>query len=119
MKPKFDKMKTFVPAKVFDLSKRFYAEIFEATWADTKLCGFRVGDSEFMLQDFYQAEFANNSMYQIMVPNAQEAWRFLSEVVAKFDGTAVRPPKEEPWGTVVYLFGPSGELWHVTQARGQ
>ena len=33
MKPKFDKMKAFVPAKDFEHSRRFYAELFEAGWA--------------------------------------------------------------------------------------
>jgi hypothetical protein len=118
MKPNFDRMKTFVPAKDFELSRRFYADIFEELWTHGKLCGFGAGGSEFLLQDFYQPEFANNSMYQIACSDAQAAWQFLSEVVAKYPGTKVHPPKEESWGIVVYLHGPSGELWHVTQPRG-
>ena len=118
MKPTFDKMRTFVPAKDFEVSKRFYGELFEPTWVDEKLCGFAVGGGEFWLQDFYQADFARNSMFQIFCADAQQAWQFLSELVAKYPGTSVRPPKEEPWGIVVHLLGPSGELWHVTQPPG-
>ena len=117
MKPKFDKVKAFVPSQNFELSKRFYAELFEQAWTVEKLCGFTVGGSEFLLQDFYQREFADNCMYQVMCSDAHEAWQFLSEIVQKYPGTSVRPPKAEPWGTVVYLIGPSGELWHVTQAN--
>lgn len=25
------------------------------------------------------------------------------------------PIKSEPWGKVIYLWGPSGELWHITK----
>ena len=95
MKPEFDKMEDIRAVEgLRPVEAILCRDLRSHLGADTKVCGFRVGDSEFMLQDFYQAEFANNSMYQIMVPDAQEAWRFLSEVVAKFDGTSVRPPKE-------------------------
>jgi predicted enzyme related to lactoylglutathione lyase len=117
MKPKFENLKAFVPSKDFELSKQFYAELFEPTWVDKDVCGFAVGHGGFLLQNFYQPDFANNCMYQIACSDAQEAWRFLSAVVARYPGASVRPPKEEPWGLVVYLFGPSGELWHVTQRR--
>jgi len=115
MKPNFRMMKTFVPAKDFELSRQFYGELFESVWQDDKLCEFKLGDSQFFLQNFYAAEFAQNSMYQIMCSNAQQAWEFLSEVVKRYEGASVRPPKEEPWGVVVHLIGPSGELWHVTE----
>lgn len=117
MKPAFDKMKTFVPAKDFELSKRFYAEIFEVGPQSPRLCEFSVGGNEFLLQDFNEPEFTSNCMYQLTCSDVQSAWRFLSDVVAKYSGTSVRPPKDEPWGKVVYLLGPSGELWHVTQAH--
>ena len=117
MKPEFDKVKAFVPSKDFELSKRFYAELFEPAWTSEKVCGFAVGGSEFLLQDFYEPAFAKNCMYQVACSDAQAAWQFLSDLVAKYPGTSVRAPKEEPWGTVVHLIGPSGELWHVTQHR--
>ena len=117
MKPTFDEVKAFVPARDFELSKRFYAEVFEVSWTSEKLCEFVVGGTAFLLQDFYRTELADNCMYQVACDDAHAAWQFLSDVVAKYPGTSVRAPKEEPWGTVVYLFGPSGELWHLTQAN--
>jgi hypothetical protein len=116
MKTSFGPMKAFVPAKDFEYSRRFYAEIFHETMSTERTCQFRVGDSEFLLQDFYEPEFARNCTYQVPCKDVQAVFDFLSEVVAKYEGPSVRPPKEEPWGEVVYLFGPSGELWQFTRA---
>jgi predicted enzyme related to lactoylglutathione lyase len=113
----FDKVTAFVPAKDFEQSKRFYSEIFELVREDTKVCEFRAGNGGFLLQDFYQHEFASHCMYRVSCSDLQTTWAKLSQVVAKYDGTSVRPPKNEVWGRVVYLYGPSGELWHVTQAN--
>lgn len=112
-----DKVMAFVPAKDFEQSKRFYSEIFELVREDAKVCEFRAGTGGFLLQDFYQQEFADNCMYRVCCRDLLTTWKSLSEVVAKYDGTSVRAPKDEVWGSVVYLFGPSGELWHVTQAN--
>jgi hypothetical protein len=39
------------------------------------------------------------------------------EVISKIEGFNIKfnPVKDEPWGKVIYLWGPSGELWHVTE----
>jgi len=116
MKPSFDQIKTFVPAKDFDYSRRFYAEIFDERWLDQRHCGFQVGETEFLLQDFYEPEFARNCTYQVQCKDLKEVFTFLAEIVARYEGASVRPPKQEPWGNVVYLFGPSGELWQFTSA---
>jgi hypothetical protein len=116
MKPSFGQMKTFVPAKDFEYSRRFYAEIFDEDSLAERVCGFRVGDSAFLLQDFYEPEFARNCTYRVPCKDVQAVFNFLSEIVAKYDGPSVRPPKLEPWGKVVYLFGPSGELWQFANA---
>jgi predicted enzyme related to lactoylglutathione lyase len=74
-------MVTFIPARDFAASVRFYGELFDVNWQTDSLCQIQAGHSKFLIQDFYQSEFANNST----------------------------------WGRVIYLWGPSGELWHLTQ----
>lgn len=115
MRPAFDKMRTFVPAKDYALSKQFYAELFELVWDGGNVCEFRVGSCTFFLQNFYVAEFANNSMYEMSCANARSTWEYLSTLIEKYPGTSVSPPKQQPWGLVVDLVGPAGELWHVTE----
>lgn len=52
-------------------------------------------------------------MFQLIVPNIDDAFK----VISSLEGFDIRyePIKQERWGQVVYLWGPSGELWHVTE----
>jgi hypothetical protein len=52
-------------------------------------------------------------MLQLSVFKIEEVW----QVVISLKGFDIRyePIKSEPWGKVIYLWGPSGELWHITE----
>jgi hypothetical protein len=52
-------------------------------------------------------------MLQLIVPDIQEAF----DTISGIEGFEIKyqPIKAEPWGKVIYLWGPSGELWHVTE----
>jgi hypothetical protein len=52
-------------------------------------------------------------MLQLVVPDIEKAYEVLSKI--KGFNTKCDPIKNEPWGKVVYLWGPSGELWHITE----
>lgn len=111
-------MVTFIPAQDFAASVRFYSELFAVNWQTDRLCQIQAGKSKFLIQDFYQADFANNSMYQLLVDDIDATWQQLqsSGVLARHGATVkARPPKQEAWGRVIYLWGPAGELWHLTQ----
>ena len=111
-------MVTFIPAKDFAASVRFYDELFEVNWQTDKLCQIQAGNSKFLIQDFYQPDFANNSMYQLLVDDIDVTWQQLqsSGVLTRYGAPVkARPPKQEAWGRVIYLWGPAGELWHLTQ----
>jgi hypothetical protein len=57
-------------------------------------------------------------MYQLLVDDIDATWQQLqSSGVLTRHGTMVkaRPPKQETWGHLIYLWGPAGELWHLTQ----
>lgn len=110
-------MVPFIPAKDFAVSVRFYSELFAVNWQTDALCQIQAGHSKFLIQDYYQADYATNCMYQMIVTDADATWLKLqsSGVLARYDGVKARPPKQEAWGRVIYLWGPAGELWHLTQ----
>lgn len=107
-------IRTFIPSKDYDVSKSFYQALgFKMEKASEDLSIFQMGDCTFFLQRHYNKEFAENLMLQLVVPSIEEAF----EVIKNVQGFDFRysPIKTEPWGKVVYLWGPSGELWHVTE----
>jgi catechol 2,3-dioxygenase-like lactoylglutathione lyase family enzyme len=64
--------KAFVPAKDFDLSKRFYQDLgFELAWSSDDLAYFRHGNSSFLLQNFYKKEHAANFMMHLLVKDVK------------------------------------------------
>lgn len=108
----------FVPAKDFNLSKRFYLKLgFEIVLDADDVAIFRIGTSSFLLHPFDQAE---NFMMQLMVDDLDSWWARIESLRLKgdFGVPEPRPPKMQPWGLrVAYLVDPSGVLWHVAQRR--
>ena len=109
-------MVTFIPAKDFGASVRFYEELFDVNWQTERLCQIQAGASRFLIQDFYQSDYANNSMYQLFVDDVDATWqRLQSSGVLTRHAVRAQQPKQEAWGRVIYVWGPAGELWHLTQ----
>ncbi len=52
-------------------------------------------------------------MFQLIVDDIDEAYECISAI--KDINFRFQPIKQEDWGKVIYLFGPAGELWHVTE----
>ena len=55
----------------------------------------------------------NHFMFKLSVPNIEDAFSAIqnvSDVNVKYESV-----KEERWGKVIYLWGPSGEMWHITE----
>ena len=68
-------IKAFVPARDFDLSKRFYQDLgFDLAWSDDDLAYFRHGQSSFLLQKFYIKEHAGNFMMHLLVEDLDAWW---------------------------------------------
>jgi predicted enzyme related to lactoylglutathione lyase len=109
----------FIPAKDFAASVRFYEELFQVNWRTDRLCQIQAGRSKFLIQDYYQTDYANNSMYQLLVDDVEAVWALLksSGILTRHGDVRAQAPTQEAWGKVVYLWGPAGELWHLTQAR--
>lgn len=109
-----DDIRVFIPSKNYETSKAFYESIgFKAEYVTDELTLFENGECSFFLQRFYNEEFACNLMLQLSVFKIEEVW----QVVISLKGFDIRyePIKSEPWGKVIYLWGPSGELWHITE----
>ena len=106
-------IKVFVPSKDFTVSQQFYRDIgFIGEAASDELMLFTHGDCQFFLQDFYDRSLAENLMLQICVTDIQAAHDLCNRTTHKQKISAIT---DERWGRVFYLWGPSGELLHVTQ----
>ncbi|SAL43211.1 glyoxalase/bleomycin resistance protein/dioxygenase [Caballeronia peredens] len=113
-------LRPFVPAKDFDLSKRFYEALgFRITHEDDNIAMLKAESFSFILQNFYVKELAENFMLQMLVRDVDAWWRdknpeALSE---RFAVNAARAPAIQSWGMKVgFLFDPSGVLWHVAES---
>ena len=105
-------IRTFIPSKDYEISKSFYTSLgFKGESAGPDLTIFQKCGCTFFLQRYFNEEFANNLMLQLIVDNINEAY----ELVSGLSGVRHSEIKQEPWGAVVYLWGPSGELWHITE----
>lgn len=110
----------FLPAKDFDLSKRFYEALGFVKELDGEVAIFRIGASSFILQKYFQKEWAENFMMQLMVDDLDAWWTRLAalDLPRKFGVSPPKAPALQPWGLrVAYVVDPSGVLWHVAQRR--
>ncbi len=115
-----ERVRPFVPAQDFDLSKRFYETLGFEKVLDSEVAIFNVGSGGFILQRYYQKDWAENFMMQLMVDDLDAWWKHIDslDLPSKFGVQAPKPPAVQPWGLrIAYVFDPSGVLWHVAQRR--
>src|SRR5512145_2020472 len=117
---KTELVRPFMPAKDFELSKRFYEALGFEKVLDSEVAIFNAGSGGFILQRYYQEDWAANFMMQLMVDDLDAWWAHIEslDLPAQFGIPAPKPPAMQPWGLrVVYLVDPSGVLWHISQRR--
>jgi uncharacterized glyoxalase superfamily protein PhnB len=54
----------------------------------------------------------------VLVKDVQAWWQHINslDLADRFDVSPPAPPRAEPWGlTVVYVFDPTGVLWHFAE----
>lgn len=115
-----EQMRPFMPARDFELSKRFYEAIGFEKVLDSEVAIFNAGSGGFILQRYYQKEWAENFMMQLMVDDLDAWWAHLQslDLAKNFDVPPPKPPAMQPWGLrVAYVIDPTGVLWHVAQRR--
>lgn len=110
----------FLPARDFDLSKRFYEALGFVKLLDGEVAIYRMGTSSFILQNYYHKGWAENFMMQLVVDDLDGWWWKIValDLPGKFGVAAPKAPAMQPWGLqVAYVYDPSGVLWHVAQRR--
>jgi len=111
----------FLPAKDFERSKRFYEALgFTRELDAPDVAIYRLGTSSFLLQKYFQEQWAENFMMQLMVDDLDAWWARLRslELPTKFGVPEPKAPAMQPWGLcVAYVVDPSGVLWHVAERR--
>jgi uncharacterized glyoxalase superfamily protein PhnB len=114
-------LKPFVPARDFELAKRFYADLgFALNRENSTTAEFRVGSWRFLLQNFYVRQFAENFMMHLMVEDVDRWWKHLSGIrlQEKYPGIVLKAPELQKWGLrVPFLTDPTGVLWHIADER--
>jgi uncharacterized glyoxalase superfamily protein PhnB len=114
-------LKTFVPAKDAELSKKFYTDLgFTINWSNDEIAELQIGAFRFLLQQFYVEQHAGNFMMSLLVDDADAWWQHIQrqEFTKKYPGIMCKPPTIQPWGLrVLYLSDPSGVLWHISDRR--
>jgi len=111
-------MKAFVPARDFELSKRFYADLgFEVPWSSDDLAYLHAGHCSFLLQKFYRQEHAANFMMHMLVEDVEAWWAHVQEQrIAERYGVRALPPEDRPWAIRDFvLVDPTGVLWRIGQ----
>lgn len=111
-------IKAFVPAKDFELSKRFYQDLgFTMASEGGGVAYFHFGHVSFLLQDFCAESLAENFMMHILVEDVEAWWAHVqdSQVASKY-GVKVSAIEAQPWRMRDFcLFDPSGVLWRIGQ----
>ena len=113
-------VRPFLPARDFDLSKRFYEALGFEKVLDGDVAIFNAGSGGFILQRYYQKDWAENSMMQLMVDDLDAWWARIESLHLpdSFGVPAPRPPALQTWGLrVAHVVDPAGVLWHVSQRR--
>jgi catechol 2,3-dioxygenase-like lactoylglutathione lyase family enzyme len=112
----------FLPTRDFEKSKAFYEALGFQKLLDGDVAIFAIGGSGFILQQYYQKEWAENCMMQLMVDDLDGWWKHIEalDLPSAFGTPPPKPPAVQPWGLrVAYVVDPAGVLWHVAQKRGQ
>ncbi len=110
----------FVPAKDFAVSRAFYEALGFEKLLDSDVAIFGVGSTSFILQNFYQEEYAGNFMMQLMVDDLDQWWAHIEslDLPGRFDVRPPTAPAVQSWGLrISYVVDPSGVLWHVAERR--
>jgi len=111
-------LKTFVPTKDAELSKKFYTDLgFTINWSNDQIAELQIGEFRFLLQTFYVAQHAGNFMMSLAVEDVDVWWEHIQrqDFTKKYLGITCKPPAMQPWGLrVLFVSDPTGVLWHIT-----
>jgi len=117
-------IKAFVPARDYDLSRRFYADVgFEEKSNSDGVAYFAAGDCSFLLQRSHEQAHAQSFMMHLLVEDA-DAWhrRLVEQAIVdryREHGVRMTTPADRPWHMRDFqLIDPSGVLWRIAHNIG-
>ena len=105
--------KVYMPAKDFELSKRFYTALgfkMSEGWGGT--ADFELNGNRFRLQDYYVKDWAENFMVVIGVDDAEEWHQHVTKIAGceEFGNVRIKPPEIVDEWHVLHVTDPSGVL---------
>jgi hypothetical protein len=115
---KFLSLLPFVPSgNNFEKSKQLFQELgFKITWETGGYIGFQKDQSQFILQNFANDDFASNLMISVGIDNAEEFYQFtIKHSLPQRFGCRVNPPELRPYGKEVNLIDCAGVCWHFVE----
>jgi hypothetical protein len=112
-------IKAFIPARDFNLSRRFYCDLgFAEELLSDDMAYFHAGNASFLLQRFYQKDHAENFMMHLLVEDVDAWWRHVeAQQLAQKYAVRAEPPEDRPWGIRDFiLVDPTSVLWRIGQS---
>lgn len=112
-------MRPMVPAKDFDVSKRFYIELgFEPRPLTDRLVEMQLGVFSFILQAHYVREWADNFVVHVTVSDVRLWWDHIVslDLPARY-GVKMQAPQSQGWALVGGVTDPSGVLWRFAEPQ--
>ena len=113
-----ERLRAFLPSKDFEVSKAFYSALGFVVVLEGDVAVFRAGESEFVLTGYFQQQYAENFMMQILVDDLDAWWSHIKslDLPARFGTKAPKAPAVQEWGLrIAFVFDPCGVLWHFAQ----
>lgn len=112
-------VRTFIGAKNFDESRRFYLDLgYQEIKIDPKLSFFKVSEKfGFYLQDYYVKDWVDNSMVFVEVDDIESCVQELQDLGLhhRYEHVRLSQIKVYDHGRQVYMHDPSGILWHFCE----
>lgn len=111
-------MRPVVPAKEFEVSKRFYVDLgFQARPLTDNLVEMSLGGYAFILQNYYVQEWADNVVMHMLVSDLSLWWNHIValDLPSRYGVRSPRAPQLEDWGLVAGVVDPSGVLWRIEE----
>lgn len=106
-------LKVYIPARNFELSKRFYLALgFKLSPAFGGTVDFELSGHQIRLQDYFVKDWADNCMMVLDVEDV-EAWHRLAQQMfgnGAFPEVRIKAPEHVEGSVVFHLWDPSGVL---------
>ena len=109
-------IRTFIGAKNYKVSRRFYRDLgFEEIPTAYNMSYFKLGNFGFYLQDAYVKDWIENSMIFMEVKNVENHLEAIKKLQLdqKYENVRVTEISYNDWGNEFFIYDPSGVLWHV------